>query len=91
MASLALDPRHAADLLLAVPRALADAVFRLTPGPTQVLTTFCDAINQQDLNTAWGQPAKLFLRNGWRSSPACLQWRPEQNEKEGLPSVAIPR
>jgi hypothetical protein len=28
---------------------------RLTPGPSQVLTTFCDAINQHDLNTAWAQ------------------------------------
>src|SRR5947209_6440692 len=26
----------------------------LVPSPAQVLTTFCDAINQQDRNTAWG-------------------------------------
>ncbi len=34
----------------------------LTPSPAQVLTTFCDAINQQDLNTAWGQYAKALQR-----------------------------
>src|SRR5712691_1177863 len=28
---------------------------QLTPGPGQVLTTFCDAITQRDLNTAWAQ------------------------------------
>src|SRR5205823_12663158 len=32
----------------------------LTPSPAQVLTTFCDAINQQDLNTAWGQYKKAL-------------------------------
>lgn len=35
---------------------------RLTTGPSQVLTTFCDAINQQDLNTAWGQYAKALQK-----------------------------
>jgi hypothetical protein len=32
----------------------------LTPSPAQVLTTFCDAINQQDLNRAWGQYANAL-------------------------------
>jgi len=27
-----------------------------------VLTTFCDAINQQDLNTAWGQYAQALQK-----------------------------
>ncbi len=40
---------------------------RLTPGPSQVLTTFCDAIDQQDLNTAWGQYAKALQKE--RASP----------------------
>lgn len=39
----------------------------LTPSPAQVLTTFCDAINQQDLNTAWGQYAKALQKE--RASP----------------------
>ena len=34
----------------------------LAPSPAQVLTTFCDAINQQDLNTAWAQYAKALQR-----------------------------
>jgi len=32
----------------------------LTPSPAQVLTTFCDAISQHDLNTAWGQYTKTL-------------------------------
>ncbi len=40
---------------------------RLTPGLSQVLTTFCDAINRQDLNTAWGQYAKALQKE--RASP----------------------
>src|SRR5712692_8182960 len=35
---------------------------RLTPGPGQVLTTFCDAINQRDLNTAWAQYAQALQK-----------------------------
>jgi hypothetical protein len=35
---------------------------RLVPSPAQVLTTFCDAINQHDLNTAWGQYAKALQK-----------------------------
>jgi hypothetical protein len=35
---------------------------RLVPSPAQVLTTFCDAINRQDLNTAWAQYAKALQR-----------------------------
>jgi hypothetical protein len=40
---------------------------RLVPGPSQVLTTFCDAINQHDLNTAWGQYAKALQKE--RATP----------------------
>jgi hypothetical protein len=40
---------------------------RLTPGPAQVLTTFCDAINQRDLNTAWGQYAQALQKE--RATP----------------------
>jgi len=39
----------------------------LTPSPAQVLTTFCDAINQHDLNMAWGQYAKALQRE--RAAP----------------------
>ncbi len=40
---------------------------RLTPGPSQVLTTFCDAIDQQDLHTAWAQYAKALQKE--RAAP----------------------
>jgi hypothetical protein len=40
---------------------------RLVPSPAQVLTTFCDAINQQDLNMAWAQYARALQRE--RVSP----------------------
>jgi len=40
---------------------------QLTPGPTQVLTTFCDAINRQDLNTAWAQYAQALQKE--RAAP----------------------
>src|SRR5260370_35334812 len=40
---------------------------RLTPGLSQALTTFCDAINRQDLNTAWRQYAKALQKE--RASP----------------------
>jgi hypothetical protein len=39
----------------------------LTPSPAQVLTTFCDAINRQDLNTAWAQYAKALQKE--RAAP----------------------
>ncbi|TML07311.1 MAG: hypothetical protein E6G39_19965 [Actinobacteria bacterium] len=45
----------------------------LTPSPAQVLTTFCDAINQQDLNTAWGQYAKALQQK--RATPPPYQVR----------------
>src|SRR5216683_5746479 len=35
---------------------------RLAPGPSQVLTTFCDAIDRHDLNTAWGQYTKALQK-----------------------------
>ena len=35
---------------------------RLARSMTQVLTTFCDAINRHDLNTAWGQYAKALQK-----------------------------
>jgi hypothetical protein len=35
---------------------------RLAPGPAQVLTTFCDAINQHDLKTAWAQYTKALQK-----------------------------
>src|SRR5436309_6277426 len=37
-----------------------DAVSFPDPFAAQVLTTFCDAINQHDLNMAWGQYAKAL-------------------------------
>ena len=40
---------------------------QLVPGPSQVLTTFCDAINQQDLNTAWAQYAQALQKE--RAAP----------------------
>lgn len=40
---------------------------RLVPGPGQVLTTFCDAIDQQDLDTAWAQYAKALQQE--RAAP----------------------
>jgi hypothetical protein len=46
---------------------------RLTPGPSQVLTTFCDAIDQHDLNTAWGQYAKALQKE--RATPPPFQVR----------------
>ncbi len=36
----------------------------LPPSPAQLLTTFCDAINQQDLNTAGGSTQKPCKRSG---------------------------
>ncbi len=45
----------------------------LTPSPAQLLTTFCDAINQQDLNTAWGQYAKALQKE--RATPPPYQVR----------------
>ena len=35
---------------------------RLVPSPSQVLTTFCDAIDRHDLKTAWGQYAKALQK-----------------------------
>lgn len=40
---------------------------QLAPGPSQVLTTFCDAIDQQDLNTAWEQYAQALQKE--RAAP----------------------
>jgi hypothetical protein len=40
---------------------------RLTLGPGQVLTTFCDAIDQQDLNRAWAQYAQALQKE--RAAP----------------------
>lgn len=40
---------------------------RLVPSPTQVLTTFCNAIVRQDLNTAWAQYAQALQKE--RASP----------------------
>ena len=40
---------------------------RVTPGPSQVLTTFCDAIDRHDLNTAWGQYAQALQKE--RATP----------------------
>jgi hypothetical protein len=40
---------------------------RLVPGPGQVLTTFCDAIDRQDLDTAWAQYAKALQQE--RAAP----------------------
>jgi hypothetical protein len=45
----------------------------LIPSPAQVLTTFCDAINQQDLNMAWGQYAKALQQK--RATPPPYQVR----------------
>jgi len=45
----------------------------LTPSPAQMLTTFCDAINQQDLNTAWGQYKKALQQK--RATPPPYQVR----------------
>src|SRR6266436_3233964 len=42
---------------------------QLVPGPAQVLTTFCDAINRQDLKTAWGQYAQALQKERATSSP----------------------
>ena len=35
---------------------------KLTPGPSQVLTTFCDAIDRHDLTTAWGRYAQVLQK-----------------------------
>jgi hypothetical protein len=35
---------------------------RLVPSPAQVLTTFCDAIDRHDRNTAWEQYAKALQK-----------------------------
>ncbi len=43
---------------------------RLVPGPAQVFTTFCDAINQQNLNTAWEEYAKALQKE--RAAPPTL-------------------
>jgi hypothetical protein len=40
---------------------------RLTLSPAQVLTTFCDAIDQQDLSTAWAQYTKALQKE--RAAP----------------------
>lgn len=40
---------------------------RLIPGPGQVLTTFCDAIDRQDLNTAWEEYAQALQKE--RAAP----------------------
>ncbi|MFL5664551.1 MAG: hypothetical protein ACJ8BW_24865 [Ktedonobacteraceae bacterium] len=40
---------------------------RLVPRPSQVLTTFCYAIDRQDLNTAWAQYAQALQRE--RTAP----------------------
>jgi hypothetical protein len=40
---------------------------RLVPGPSQVLTTFGDAIDGHDLNTAWAQLAKALRKE--RAAP----------------------
>src|SRR5258707_3900847 len=45
-----------------IPSPSPTALPSLTPSPAQVLTTFCDAINRQDLNTAWAQYAKALQR-----------------------------
>jgi hypothetical protein len=45
----------------------------LTPSPAQVLTTFCDAINQQDLNMAWEQYTKALQQK--RATPPPYQVR----------------
>jgi hypothetical protein len=45
----------------------------LTPSPAQVLTTFCDAINQQELNRAWEQYAKALQKE--RATPPPFQVR----------------
>jgi hypothetical protein len=45
----------------------------LVPSPAQVLTTFYDAINQQDLNTAWEQYAKALQQK--RATPPPFQVR----------------
>ncbi|OLE03088.1 MAG: hypothetical protein AUG45_12470 [Ktedonobacter sp. 13_1_20CM_3_54_15] len=39
----------------------------LTPSTAQVLTTFCDAIDRHDLDTAWGQYAKALQKE--RATP----------------------
>jgi len=44
---------------------------RLTLSPAQVLTTFCDAIDQQDLGTAWAQYTKA-LQKGRAEPPPFL-------------------
>lgn len=46
---------------------------RLTPSPAQVLTMFCDAINQQDLNTAWGQYAKVLQKERTELPPLSVR------------------
>jgi hypothetical protein len=43
----------------------------LTHSPAQVLTTSCDAINQQDLNMAWRQYAKALQKE--REAPPPFQ------------------
>ena len=45
----------------------------LIPSPAQVLTTFCNAINQQDLNMAWGQYTKALQQK--RATPPTYQVR----------------
>jgi hypothetical protein len=45
----------------------------LIPSPAQVLMIFCDAINQQDLNMAWGQYTKALQQK--RATPPPYQVR----------------
>jgi hypothetical protein len=42
---------------------------RLVPSPAQVLTTFCEAINRHDLNTAWEQYAKVLQKERAKLPP----------------------
>lgn len=46
---------------------------RLVPGPSQVLTTFCHAIDHHDLNTAWGQYAEALQKE--RAAPPPFLFR----------------
>ena len=46
---------------------------QLTPGPEQVLTTFCDAINQQDLTTAWAQYAQVLQKERAVPPPSSIR------------------
>jgi hypothetical protein len=50
-----------------IPSPSPTALPRLASSPAQVLTTFCAAINQQDVNTAWGQYAQALQKE--RTTP----------------------